>query len=84
MKGEQLSCTPPKGPQIWIAFLKMLSFSGKWVGFPGPTLQGGTSAGIANVLTKASSLSFEAREFPAHCQRQKNPKQNSVKSAEAI
>lgn len=63
-------------------FLKMLSFSGKWVGFPTLSLQGSTSAGIANVPMKASSLSFEARDF-LYTVRDKK-KQNSVKSAEAI
>lgn len=70
MKGGQLSCTlPTLRSQIWISFLKMLAFAGKWVGFTIPSLEGSRSERIANVPTKLLSLSFDAREFSVHSQR---------------
>lgn len=70
VKGGQQSCTPPTlRSQIWISFLKMLAFTGKWVGFPIPSLQGSRSARRAKVPTKLLSLSFDAREFPVLSQR---------------
>lgn len=69
-------CSTPFS-QIWISFLE-LSFSGKWVGFLILFLQGSTSAWIADVPTKPPLLSFDAREFLLHCQK------NNVKSPQCI
>lgn len=58
--------------QMWISFLETLPFSGKWVGFLIPSLQGTTSAWIANVPMRRPSLSFHARKCLLHCQRNNN------------
>lgn len=41
-KTAKLRSTPSS--QMWISFLETLPFSGKWVGFLIPSLQGSTSA----------------------------------------
>lgn len=71
---KKLSCVPASALRSGSVFFETLPFSGKWVGFLIPSLQGSTSAWIANVPARPPPLSFHAREFPLHRQSNNNEK----------
>lgn len=80
VKEKQLRSAPPWSLRSGSVSLRRC-VSRKWVGFLIPSLQGNTSAWIANVPTRPPPLSFGARAFLLHCWTNNNvQKPNSYKT----